>query len=258
MNHLSFELVTNQETESSASRSEDRSAHGTTSRYPGLRFILALSLVLLCHPHAVHATNDHVNQVRQLIAEGENGPALAAIQEYLPPSGRHPELLFLKGIVHENMGNRIAAIKIYQGLIRDYPDNPAPYNNLAVLHAYNGDFKAATSVLKRALGTNDDYQVIYNNLISIYEKLASDAYRKALDSDDDPLPLLLTHIEEMESETAITEDDLLQMAGQPQRGTSGESGSGLTTLKEAPVPIRGVVGPKYPRRPPGASHQKNM
>lgn len=195
----------------------------------GLAFLVAAA-----GPGTADTALDHISQIRQLIAEGRNSSAMEAIQKSLPTSEHGPELRFLQGIVHENLGNRKAAIRIYQALIREYPEHPAPYNNLAVLHAYDGNFKAAVSVLERALGTSDDYRTVYANLASIYEKLARDAYLKALDSSEDPVPPRLTYISEMEAEATMPPVLQERNPGNPRPGIHALPAGESTAPDESP------------------------
>ncbi len=236
-------------------RSRRADAQVSMPRFPGFRFrhFLGLAfLVVTADSESVEAAGDHVSHIRQLIAEGENGSAMEAIQKHLPTSEHGPELRFLKGIAHEGMGNRKAAMQVYRALIRNHPENPAPYNNLAVLHAHDGNFKAAASVLERALGTDEDYQTIYSNLASIYEKLARDAYLKALDSSEEPASLMLTHIREMKLKATTPP----AVPGEQYREMR-EQAAGELTLPDETLNVPHGFRQKNYRRP-GASHQTTM
>jgi tetratricopeptide (TPR) repeat protein len=67
-----------------------------------------------------------------------------------------------------------------QDLVKQYPDDPRPINNLAAIYAAQGDYEQAREYLERALKTDANYATIYNNLASIYAEMARDSYGKAL------------------------------------------------------------------------------
>jgi len=72
------------------------------------------------------------------------------------------------------------AARLYESIISHHPDLPAPYNNLAVIYAAQGDYKKAQLVLEKGLNTDPGYAMIYENLTAIYVEMARDSYGKAL------------------------------------------------------------------------------
>ncbi len=60
-------------------------------------------------------------------------------------------------------------------------------NNLAVAHAASGDWQAAESLLRRALGAHRELGTVHANLERLYTWRAALAYREAL-RDDGPRP----------------------------------------------------------------------
>ena len=84
------------------------------------------------------------------------------------------------------------ALLLLQDLVKQYPDDPRPINNLAAIYAAQGDYERARESLERALKTDANYATIYNNLASIYAEMARDSYGKALllDQTRDPLQLI--------------------------------------------------------------------
>jgi tetratricopeptide (TPR) repeat protein len=90
-------------------------------------------------------------------------------------------------------------MKIYTDLTHDYPDLPEPYNNLAVLHAAQGDYDQARAALEMAIRVKPDYAVAYENLGDIYANMAARAYNKAaqLDRGNKTAPVKLKQVTEL-------------------------------------------------------------
>ena len=73
-----------------------------------------------------------------------------------------------------------AAEKTFVALIDQFPGDPQPYNNLAVVYALQGQLDAARSALEQALATDAGYATVYRNLGTIYAEMARDSYGRAL------------------------------------------------------------------------------
>jgi tetratricopeptide (TPR) repeat protein len=136
----------------------------------------ALTAALFAVP--VHA-ND-IDEVNQLLKSGKQAQALAKIEQSLTTKPRDPQLRFLKGVIQTEMGKPQDAIGTFNKLTEEFPELPEPYNNLAVLHASNGQFDKARAALEMAIRTNPSYSTAHENLGDIYANLASQAYSKAL------------------------------------------------------------------------------
>ena len=96
------------------------------------------------------------------------------------------------------------AIKVFFELTHDYPELPEPYNNLAVLHAGQGEYEKARFALEMAVRANPRYAVAYENLGDVYARMAGQAYEKAasLDKGNKLAPLKLKAVNEMLSTTS--------------------------------------------------------
>jgi tetratricopeptide (TPR) repeat protein len=136
----------------------------------------ALSAALFVVP--VHA-ND-VDEVNQLLKSGKQAQALTKVEQSLTAKPRDPQLRFLKGVIQSELGKPQDAIGTFTKLTEEFPELPEPYNNLAVLHASNGQFDKARAALEMAIRTNPSYSTAHENLGDIYANLASQAYSKAL------------------------------------------------------------------------------
>ncbi|MDH5573822.1 MAG: tetratricopeptide repeat protein, partial [Gammaproteobacteria bacterium] len=80
----------------------------------------------------------------------------------------------------EHTGKTEQAIAAYDKLIVNYPDQPEPYNNLAVLLATQGKLDDARDRLEKAIHIDDIYATIYDNLSAVYVEMARGSYAKAL------------------------------------------------------------------------------
>ena len=89
-------------------------------------------------------------------------------------------------------GQSAEAEKYFRGLIRDEPSQVGAYNNLAISLYRQNQAEKAIEVLQQGLQSSATYATAYQNLTKIYNRMASDAYRKALtqvanhDADEGP------------------------------------------------------------------------
>jgi len=129
-----------------------------------------------------------IGKVSQLIKQQHFEQALQSVDGLLEAQPREQQALFLRAITLQRLGRIDDAIATYQLLIREYPDLPEPYNNLAVLYAKQGQQEKARDVLVNALKTHRSYATAYENLGNIYARMAATAYNKALQLDKNKKP----------------------------------------------------------------------
>ncbi|MEI2812478.1 MAG: tetratricopeptide repeat protein [Burkholderiaceae bacterium] len=141
-----------------------------------LTCFLALSALLF----SAQAQSNDFDEVNQLLKSGKQAQALAKVEQSLSSKPRDAQMRFLKGVIQTEMGKPSDAISTFTKLIDDYPELPEPYNNLAVLHASQGQYDKARAALEMAIRTNPSYSTAHENLGDIYANLASQAYTKAL------------------------------------------------------------------------------
>jgi tetratricopeptide (TPR) repeat protein len=130
---------------------------------------------------AAHA--DDYGDVNRLLRAGQLPEALVKADQYLVSKPKDPQMRFLRGVILTEQGKPNDAIAAFNKLIEDYPELPEPYNNLAVLHAGQGQFDRARAALEMAIRTNPSYSTAHENLGDVYARLASQAYSKALQLD---------------------------------------------------------------------------
>jgi Flp pilus assembly protein TadD len=122
-------------------------------------------------------------EVNRLMRANQLAEATAKADQFLATKPKDPQMRFLKGVILTEQGKPQDAISAFTKLIEDYPELPEPYNNLAVLHAGQGQFDKARAALEMAIRTNPSYATAHENLGDVYAKLASQAYSKALQLD---------------------------------------------------------------------------
>lgn len=122
-------------------------------------------------------------QADQLYRQGEFGRALERVDAHLAVQPRDARGRFLKGMILTAQKKPAEAMKIYMALTHDYPELPEPYNNLAVLHAAQGEYDKARSALEMAVRADPSYAPAHENLGDIYARMAAQAYARAVKLD---------------------------------------------------------------------------
>lgn len=84
---------------------------------------------------------------------------------------------------------------LYRDLIREFPQDPAPYNNLATLYAATGRLQEASELLNQAMQSDSRYAAIYKNLSHVYVEMSSKSYARALRMSEPQLGLQLLTLE---------------------------------------------------------------
>jgi Flp pilus assembly protein TadD len=141
------------------------------------RFAWALLASALLGTGVAHA--DEYGDVNLLLRTGKNAEAVIKADQYLAAKPKDPQMRFLKGVALTESGRRAEAVELFQKLTEDYPELPEPYNNLAVLHAGEGEFDKARSLLEMAIRANPAYATAHENLGDVYAQLASQSYARA-------------------------------------------------------------------------------
>ncbi len=151
---------------------------------PFRRIAVVLALSALGVTFALsHASANDLQEVQQLIRQGQLNPALERVNAYLAQRPKDAQGRFLKGVILTEQNKPAEAIKIFTALTEDYPELPEPYNNLAVLYAAQQQYDKARQALEMAIQTHPSYATAHENLGDIYAKMASQAYDRALQLD---------------------------------------------------------------------------
>jgi tetratricopeptide (TPR) repeat protein len=142
--------------------------------------LLMLCALLLVTAMPTRALANDYTDVNRLVTARKLGEALAKADAYLAGKPRDPQMRFIKGVIHGDMGQSAEAMTIFRQLNQDYPELPEPYNNLAVLYAGQGDLDKARNALEMAIRTNPSYAAAHENLGDVLLQLASQSYTKGL------------------------------------------------------------------------------
>ncbi len=141
-----------------------------------------LTLVGACTALSSHA--DDYTDISNLLRTNKFSEAMTKVDSQLAVKPADPQLRFLKGVIQRNLGKQDEAIATFTKLTEDYPELPEPYNNLAVLYAGQGQYDKARVALEMAIRTNPSYATAHENMGDVYARLASQAYNKALQLDN--------------------------------------------------------------------------
>jgi len=192
-----------------------------------------------------------VAEIQRLINARQATQALKLIDDALAKNPKDPAMRFRRGVTLSLLDRNADAIQVFQKLVEDHPEMPAPYNNLAVLYGHQGDYNKARAALVAAIRTNPQYATAYQNLGDVYAQLASEAYQKALqiDSKDTVTPPKLLLLRE------LTNPGVGAMASAPPGPVPAPAKAvqvAAATPASAPVPAPApVAAPKaVPVQPP--------
>ena len=140
-----------------------------------------LAALLLFASFMVHA--DELNDISQLVNQGQHSQALDRLNGYLALHPNDVQGQFLKGVVLAETGKSADAVKLFSDITVKHPELPEPYNNLAVIYAEQGQYDKARRALELAIKTHPSYATAHENLGDVYARMATDAYDKALQLD---------------------------------------------------------------------------
>lgn len=126
-----------------------------------------------------YAQNTPLANAEKLYNAGKKAEALAIAEKALKEKPTDPQMRFLKAIILTEQNKTNEAIEVYTGLMRDYPELPEPYNNVAVLYNLKGQPELSKVALESAIRNNPSYAVAHENLGDIYIQLATVSYKNA-------------------------------------------------------------------------------
>ena len=127
---------------------------------------------------------DDFKEGSRLYQQGKFEQALLKVNAGLQQQPKDAQGRFLKGLILTEQKKIADAIQVFTGMTEDYPELPEPHNNLAVLHAGQGNYDKAKASLELAIHTNPAYGTAHENLGDIYAQMARRAYDKALQIDN--------------------------------------------------------------------------
>lgn len=110
---------------------------------------------------------------------GKIDESLELTEEALKADARNPQLRFLRGVILTGTGRRDEALAVFRDMVRDFPELPEPYNNIAVIHADQGQWGLAREVLEQSVNAVPSYALAHENLGDVHLQLAAQAYAQA-------------------------------------------------------------------------------
>ncbi|WP_035053255.1 L,D-transpeptidase Cds6 family protein [Andreprevotia chitinilytica] len=140
-----------------------------------LRYSALIGLLLCAFAHAGDA-----DDIQVLLRNKQFGPVVEKADKALAKNPKDAQIRFMRAIALTELNRPDEAIKAFVSLSEDYPQLPEPYNNLAVLYAQQNQLDKARAALQMAIQTNPSYAIAHENLGDLYARLASQAYSKAL------------------------------------------------------------------------------
>ena len=169
----------------------------TTMMRRSLAWILVVALGVFVG--AAGAQESELAQIEELMKQKQHEQALERVDGYLAKRPKEPRGRFLKGVILSEQKKVPDAIKVFVELTHDFPELPEPHNNLAVLHAGQGEYEKARAALEMAVRSNPRYAVAYENLGDVYARMAGQSYEKAaqLDKANKIAPLKLKAVNDM-------------------------------------------------------------
>lgn len=141
-----------------------------------VRQAAALGLLLAC---AAIAQADDLGDARLLLQGGKPAEALAKVDQALAARPKDPGLQLLRGVILAEQDRVPDALAQFTALAQDHPELPEPYNNMAVLHARQGQYDKARIALEMAIRNNPDRAEAHENLGDVHAHLAARAYMRA-------------------------------------------------------------------------------
>lgn len=122
---------------------------------------------------------DEVQDIEKLYRAGDVQQALRKADEAIAVQPRAAQVRFLKGVMLTDLKRNAQAIEVFTLLTQDFPELPDPYNNLAVLHAAEGQLHSALVALQAALRNDPAHRAARENLGDVYLALAVQAWAAA-------------------------------------------------------------------------------
>ncbi len=192
------------------------------------------------------------SEIQRLIKDGQHAQALKQIDDALSRNPKDPQMRFRRGVALSMLDRKVEALAVFQKLVEDHPDMPAPYNNMAVIYGAQGEYEKARGALERAIRTNPAYATAYQNLGDVYAQLASQAYSKALqlDKNDTSVQPKLSLLRELTGNTPTSTTVAAKPTAAPgttlAAATVPNKPSPAAASATAPLPAPPSVAPSKP------------
>ena len=118
----------------------------------------------------VHA--DAAGDVQKAIDQGDAARGLQLSLAALVAKPGDARLRFLQGVALFDLKRDAQALEVFSSLAQDFPQLPEPQNNIAALHARQGQWDQARGALELALRNDPSQAAARENLGDVYLQLA--------------------------------------------------------------------------------------
>jgi tetratricopeptide (TPR) repeat protein len=152
-------------------------------------------------PSPLAASSADSSAITALMDKSEWAQALERADEALKIRPRDVQVQFQRAVILAALSRTADAITAYEGLIRDFPELPEPYNNLGVLYAGQGNYDSAYAQFQKALLAKPSYATAHENLGDLLISMAVENYQQAarLDPKSRTVPAKLAAARELAS-----------------------------------------------------------
>ena len=155
---------------------------------------LLLCLLLGSVMQPAHAQLSSVaREIEKQFRAGDTRTALQRLELATATRPGDVGLRFLQGVLLSESGRTVEAVAVFERMTEEFPDQPEPYNNLAVIEAAKGQLDRARKLLETALRLDPAYRTAHENLGDVFVRLAQRAYEAAANSRNAE-PLLQTKL----------------------------------------------------------------
>ncbi len=154
-------------------------------------------LTLFLMSNAVIA--DGLKFVRKNFEAGHYAETIIAYERLDEDLKRQSDARFIYATALSKEGRIESATLIFEQLVKDNPQTPEYFNNLAVLYSKQNRFDDAQKALENGLATHKSYQTITENLHRLFQEQSRLSYAKALNVDNQPIKLAM--INQIEKKT---------------------------------------------------------
>lgn len=179
---------------------------------------IQIPLILLIFTSIAQA--DSIQQLKSELETEQFSRAAATGLTLLRKQPENLQLQFMTALAFQKNNQQKQAVRYYQEIIKAHPELPEPRNNLAIIYLQQGKSEEAVQLLVDSLNTHQAYATAWKNLNSIYQGLASEAYRKALNENVEADSLLhkiqLTELDQLHQ---IAIADAKALPAQPSAST---------------------------------------
>ncbi len=140
------------------------------------RAVVAIALTV-CSAASLGASP--LQEVQALQRRGDNAAAMRRLEAALAADPADAGLRFQHALMLHAAGRGPEAEAAYERMTQDFPDQPEPFNNLAVIRAAAGQLDDAQRLLDAALRLDPGYRDAQRNLGDVLLQLAQRTYERA-------------------------------------------------------------------------------